>query len=89
VRQLNVAIIKLLIKYFITLSNINCELNFHLFVSNAERASNRFGLSRPNKLNDLYFFGFAGAERHLASCAGDGMLRLWCAACGVEHEDYA
>jgi hypothetical protein len=27
-------------------------------------------------------------KRHSASCVGDGMLRLWCAAGGVKHEDY-
>jgi hypothetical protein len=53
------------------------------------RASNRFGLSRPNKLSDLSFFGIAGVERHSVSCAGDGMLRLWCAAGGVKCEDCA
>jgi hypothetical protein len=87
VQQFNVAILKYLIKYFITLSNIKCELNFSFLSQMQGRASSRFGLSRPNKLNDLYFFGFAGDERHSASCASDGMLRLWCAAGGVEHED--
>jgi hypothetical protein len=35
------------------------------------------------------FFSFTGAKRHLASCAGDDMLRLWCAIDGVEHENCA
>jgi hypothetical protein len=33
------------------------------------------------------FSGFARAERHPASCVGDGMLQLWCTAGGVKHED--
>jgi hypothetical protein len=56
VRQFNVTILKKFIKYFITLSNIKCELSFPILYQMQGRASSRFGLIRPNKLSDLYFF---------------------------------
>jgi WD40 repeat protein len=33
-------------------------------------------------------FSFVGAKKHSASCAGDGMLRLWCAAGGVDYTKF-
>jgi hypothetical protein len=52
-QQFNNTILKQLIKYFITLSNIKCELNFPLLCLVQVRASRRFSLSSPNKLNDM------------------------------------
>jgi hypothetical protein len=51
---------KQLIKYFITLSNIKCELNLFLLCRVRVKANRRFGLSGPNKLRDLWLFWFLG-----------------------------
>jgi hypothetical protein len=51
--QFNVIVLNQPIEYFITLSNIKCELKFPLLCRVRVRASIRFGLSRPNKLNDV------------------------------------
>jgi hypothetical protein len=51
---------KQLIKYFITFSNIKCELNFFLLCRVRVRANRRFGLSGPNKLRDVLLFWFLG-----------------------------
>jgi hypothetical protein len=89
VRQFNVAILKKFIKYFITLSNIKCELSFpFLCRMQGERAAD-LALAGQTSSATCIFSRFAGVEWYLASFTGDGMLRLWCAAGVVGHEDCA
>jgi hypothetical protein len=69
------------------LATLNVNLTFPFCVEcRGERAIDLVLAGQTNSVTYI-FSGFAGAERHPASCAGDGMLQLWCAAGGVKDED--
>jgi hypothetical protein len=82
VRQFNVAILKYLVKYLITLSNIKCELNFPLLCRMQGKRATDLALAGQTNSTTCNFSGFARAKRHSTSCAGDSMLRLWRDASG-------
>jgi hypothetical protein len=84
----------LILPFFSSSSNIlshiatlNVNLTF-LFCAKCrgERATD-LALVGQTSSTTCIFSGFVGAESHSASCAGDGMLQLWCAVGVVEHED--
>jgi hypothetical protein len=69
------------------LSTLNVNLTFPFCVEcRGERAAD-LALAGQTSSAACITFGFAGSKRHSPSCAGDYMLRLWCAASGVKHED--
>jgi hypothetical protein len=81
VRQLNVAIIKLLIKYFITLSNINCELNFHLLCQmQREQATDLALVGQTNSTTYIFLAsqGPKGIQLHalVMACYDYGALHV-------------
>jgi hypothetical protein len=71
------------------LATLNVNLVFPFCVEcKGERAAD-LALAGQTSSATCIFSGFAGAERHSVSFAGDGMLRLWYAAGVVGHEDCA
>jgi hypothetical protein len=69
------------------LATLNVNLTFPFCVECRGEQAADLALAGQTSLATCIPFGFAGAKRHSASCVGDGMLRLWCAAGGVKHED--
>jgi hypothetical protein len=69
------------------LATLNVTLTFPFYAEcRGERVAD-LALAGQTSSSTCISFGFAGSERHLASCEGDGMLRLWCTVGGVKHED--
>jgi hypothetical protein len=69
------------------LATLNVNLTFPFCAKcRGERVAD-LALAGQTSSATYIFSGFAGAVRHSASCAGDGMLQLWCAAGVVGHED--
>jgi hypothetical protein len=69
------------------LATLNVNLTFPFCAEcTGERAADLASAGQTSSTTYI-FFDFAGTERHSTSSVGDGMLRLWFAAGGVEHED--
>jgi hypothetical protein len=73
-----------ILSYLATL-NVNLALPFCVECMGEREAD--LALAGQTSSTTCIFFGFAGVERHSASCAGDGMLQLWRIAGVVGHED--
>jgi hypothetical protein len=71
------------------LATLNVSLTFPFCAENRGERAIDLALAGQTSSATCIFFGFAGAKKHSASCAGDGMQRLWCAIGGVKCEDCA
>jgi hypothetical protein len=57
---------------------LNVNLTFPFYVECRGVRAADLALAGQTSSATCIFYGFVGVERHSASCAGDGMLRLWC-----------